>query len=128
VPISELARLVQQMQPTLNPGVYAFSCAPAGFELGSLEIAATIREPEGLTIVAEEASLQRAGLAIMFRAAWITLSVSSDLNAIGFSALVSTALAQARISCNIIAGAHHDHLFVPVELADRALEVLLALR
>jgi len=42
----------------------------------------------------------------------ITLRVSSALEKIGPTAAVSPALADARISCNVVAGAAHDHLFV----------------
>ncbi len=39
---------------------------------------------------------------------------------------MSTALAGAGISCDVLAGLHHDHLVVPEDRADDALEVLLA--
>ena len=59
-----------------------------------------------------------------FVAAWVTLEVHSELEAVGLTAAVSRALTQARISCNVLAGFHHDHLLVPVGDAARALEVL----
>ena len=40
------------------------------------------------------------------------------------SAAVSTALADAGVSCNVIAGYFHDHLLVP---ADRMADALAAL-
>ena len=64
------------------------------------------------------------GLPYDFVAAWITLQVHSSLEAIGLTAAVSAALTEAKISCNVLAGFHHDHLLVPVADADRALEVL----
>lgn len=67
----------------------------------------------------------RAGLAYDFVAAWITLRVHSALHAVGLTATVSTALAAGGISCNVVAGHHHDHLLVPV---DRAHDALLILR
>jgi len=67
------------------------------------------------------------GLEVLFRAAWITLEVHSDLQAIGFTAAFATALGQAGISCNVMAGACHDHVFVPVEAAQAALAVLQGL-
>ena len=39
-------------------------------------------------------------------------------------AAVATALGDADIPCNMVAGFHHDHLFVPVKDAARALQVL----
>lgn len=65
---------------------------------------------------------------ILFRAAWITLTVHSDLSAVGLTAAVAGALAQANISCNVIAGAYHDHLFVPFESAAQAMEILRRLQ
>lgn len=38
---------------------------------------------------------------------------------------VATALTEARISCNVVAAAFHDHLFVPVASANEALAVLI---
>ena len=46
----------------------------------------------------------------------------------GLTAAVSQALAEAGISCNMFAGVHHDHLFVPVDEAARALAVLRELQ
>jgi hypothetical protein len=65
---------------------------------------------------------------VQFRAAWITLQVHSDLAAVGLTAAFSSALAQAGISCNVVAGMHHDHLFVPVDQAQQAMRSLQALQ
>jgi hypothetical protein len=63
-------------------------------------------------------------LAASLELAWITLNVNSDLAAVGLTAAFSTSLGQAGISCNVVAGLHHDHLIVPVQQADLALQVL----
>lgn len=65
---------------------------------------------------------------MLFRAAWITLTVHSDLQAVGFTAAFAGALGRAGISCNVVAGAFHDHIFVPVEQAQEALAALKALQ
>jgi hypothetical protein len=87
-----------------------------------------IREAEGWTLVLEESVAQQAQLEVLFRAAWITLQVHSDLQAVGLTAAFSTALAQAGISCNVVAGAFHDHLLVPADDATAAMAVLQALQ
>jgi hypothetical protein len=54
----------------------------------------------------------------------ITLDVSTDLELVGLTAKVASALAAESIPANVVAGLHHDHIFVPERLADRALAVL----
>ncbi len=125
--ISNLAELLQTMHPVLNPGVYVFASVPAGADLGSLEPLATFRESEGLTLIVEERQADAANLPVLFRAAWITLTVHSDLQAVGLTAAVAAALAEAGIACNVVAAAFHDHLFVPVEMGERALAALQAM-
>ena len=126
--VSNLAELLQSMHPVLNRGVYAFVSLPAGSVPARVEPIATFREREGLTLIVEEQQAQDAGLPILFRAAWITLTVHSDLQAVGLTAAVAGALTEAGISCNVVAAAHHDHLFVPVEAASRAIAALQALQ
>jgi hypothetical protein len=127
-PVIDLAQLLRSMRPALNPGVYVFASVPPGTDVGTLEPIATFREAEGLTIVAEERQAQRAGIPILFRASWLTLTVHSDLQAVGLTAAVAAALTRANIGCNVIAAAFHDHIFVPVDDGERALGVLQALQ
>lgn len=51
----------------------------------------------------------------------------SALEAVGLTAAVALALTDAGISCNVVAGFHHDHLFVPFGRAAEAVAVLEAL-
>lgn len=127
-PARDLGILLRSLRPVLRPGTYAFAIAPEGTDLAALAPVATFREAEGLTIIAEVGRVVRAGLPVLFRAAWITLEVHSDLTAVGLTAAVSTALTRAGISCNVVAAACHDHLFVPVEAASAALACLEALQ
>jgi len=84
----------------------------------------TFAEDEGLTLIVGQAAADQAGLPYEIPTAWITLTVHSSLAGVGLTAAISAALADAGISCNIVAAAFHDHLFVPVELGPTALEVL----
>jgi len=124
-PITDLAELLRSMRPTLNPGVYAFVSLPHGTGAEPLQPIATFREPEGLSVIVDERAV--AGRPVLFRSAWITLAVHSDLAAVGLTAAVAAALASAGISCNVVAAAFHDHLFVPVAFAEAAMSVLTAL-
>jgi hypothetical protein len=76
----------------------------------------------------EEGAAEAAGVTPLFRAAWITLTVHSDLNAVGLTAAFARALGDAGISCNVMAAAYHDHIFVPVDDAARAMNALLNLQ
>ena len=57
------------------------------------------------------------GLPILLRCAWITLTVHSDLQAVGLTASFARALADEGIACNVVAGARRDHIFVPIAAA-----------
>jgi len=127
-PVSDLAELLRTLQPVLNDGTFVFASLPDDADSNALEPLATFRENEGLTVVVAEERARLAGLRVLFRAAWITLTVHSDLQAVGLTAAVADALTRANISCNMIAAAHHDHLFVPVESARAAMGVLTALQ
>lgn len=113
-----------KLSPRRHDGTFAFVSVPPGYALGGLDVVATVREDEGLTLVVPLAQAEARGLAVAFRAAWITLDAATPLDAVGITAAFSTALAAAGIGCNVIAGAHHDHLFVPVERADAAVAIL----
>lgn len=115
------------MRPELNPGRYVFTTVPDGGMPTGVTPVATVAEREGLTLVLPEADAVAAGLAYDFVAGWITLRVHSALDAVGLTAAVSLALTDAGVSCNMVAGYHHDHLFVPYARAAEAVEVLEAL-
>ena len=87
---------------------------------------ATVAEVEGLTVVALLDVLAGAGL-VSERWGRISLTIHSDLAAVGLTAAFSAALAREGISCNVIAGLHHDHLFVPWDRRGDALRALEAL-
>jgi uncharacterized protein len=60
-------------------------------------------------------------------AGWITLQVHSALDAVGLTATVSRALADAAISADVVTAVHHDHVFVPHQATHAAMTVLAAL-
>lgn len=126
--ISDLNILLKSMQPVLNAGVYYFATLPEQTDLPAQDIIACIREQEGLSVVISEEVAQRHHLVNDFRSAWITLNVHSDLSAVGLTAVFATALGEQQISCNVVAGHYHDHIFVPYEQAQTALNTLLALQ
>jgi|SRR5215218_6929572 len=117
----ELDRLLIGLRPELaaEPYVYALGPAPAG-----TRVFATIAEDEGLTLVLTRDEAAAAGLRPEWAAARITLRVDSQLTDVGLTATVSSRLAARGIPCNVIAGVAHDHLFVPEDRGQDALDVL----
>ncbi|AEY93597.1 MULTISPECIES: ACT domain-containing protein [Streptomyces] len=120
---SDLRTLLGGMRPELNPGRYVFTMAEGGVPSGCSPVV-TVAEREGLTLVLPQADADAAGMAYDYVAGWITLRVHSALDAIGLTAAVARALADEGLSCNVVAGFHHDHLFVPHDQAERAVEIL----
>lgn len=127
MPISDLPTLLRTLEPVLHAGTVAFCEAPHATLLPDGTIGSFV-EDETLTLVLPADRAKQLGLAIAFEAAWITLTVDSDLAAVGLTAAVATALAQAGIPCNVIAAARHDHLFVPVSRGADAIAVLQRLQ
>ncbi|MFE9725007.1 ACT domain-containing protein [Streptomyces sp. NPDC005794] len=123
----DLRTLLHGMRPELRPGRYVWTTVPGGEVPTGVAPVVTVSEEEGLTLVVPEAQAAASGLASHFVAGWITLRVHSALDAVGLTAAVSLALTDAGISCNVVAGFHHDHLFVPYARATEAVQVLEAL-
>lgn len=87
---------------------------------------AVIKEGRLTTIVLPIEAAERAGQKNTGQFAWLTLTVQSSLDAVGLTAAISARLAAVDISCNVLAGYHHDHLLVPVDRADEAIAALTA--
>ena len=127
-PIQNLNVLLASMEPTLNEGVYYFATLEDNQNLPLTELIATIRENEGLSVVVTEQVAKQYALNVQFKAAWITLTVHSDLAAVGLTAAFAKALGEENISCNVVAGNFHDHIFVPYEKAELAMATLRTLQ
>jgi uncharacterized protein len=121
--ITDLEQLLRSMEPAALEDEYVFVSVTAD-RARELTYAAMVREDEGISLAMRRPDADAAGLSYDFVAAWITLTVHSDLEAVGLTAAFATALGERGISCNVIAGLHHDHLLVPVERKDDALEAL----
>ena len=119
-----LTTLLRSMSPQLNDGEYVFCTIRDGHLPKDCEVIGSFRELEGLTVILERGQAEKAGFSFDYVAAWITLNVHSALEAVGLTAAFASALGQAGISCNVIAGYYHDHLFVGQADAERAMTVL----
>ena len=124
---TSLGRLLATLNPERRSGIFIVTSLPRSEEI-SFPIEALIRETEGTTVVVSEKVAEANKLQSWLRAAWITLSVTSELTAVGLTAAVSEALAASDIPCNVLAGARHDHILVPEDLADQAMSSLKRLQ
>lgn len=121
--------MIAAMAPMAMPGRWHF-CAvdatdPRRDRLRGQALA-SLQEAEGCSLILDEALAQVEGLQSQMPMTQITLQVHSALDGVGLTAAVSTALAVAGIPCNMVAGFHHDHAFVPSTMAEEALAVLSA--
>lgn len=125
--VSNLSQLISEMDPILNPGEYVFVSVKTLDNIDRSDTVCEFKEDEGVTLVLERKKADELGFAYDFVAAWITLKIHSALNAVGLTAAFSTALTNSNISCNVVAGYYHDHIFVNHKDAAKALKVLKSL-
>jgi hypothetical protein len=109
----DLSRLLQTLDPQLHPQRYSFT-ATSDPALGDGDFA-IVREAEGLTHIRPDPSGEWAR---------ISLGAHSSLDAVGLTAALSSRLADAGISANIVAALYHDHIFVPWDRRDEAVALL----
>lgn len=121
---SDLNKLIKGLSPKLNDGEYVFTSIKNIDLLNTSEVICTFKEKEGFTLILERSRADQLGLRYNFIASWITLEVHSSLNAVGLTSLFTTELANNGISCNVIAGYYHDHIFVSTKDSLKTLEIL----
>lgn len=115
-----LKTLLKGLEVFRHAGVWEFVTGTQEDVPGSVM---KFREREGWTHILEA---QRSAKGER-RFVWLELAVYSDLNAVGFMAVIAKALAVAGVPCNVVSAFHHDHIFVPESKADEAIVALEAL-
>jgi hypothetical protein len=121
---TNLTQLLRTMTPVRQPGTYVFCTIASLHGLDLREVVGFFTEKEGVTVILPQATADQLQLTYSYEAAWLTLTVHSSLAAVGLTAAFSKALADVQISCNVVAAYYHDHIFVAVQDADRALYAL----
>lgn len=124
--VTDLAQLLSSLSARLDPEPYVWASVAVAPE--DCVPVATVMEDEGLTVVVPEAAADEAGLAWQFRSARVTLEVHSSLEAVGLTAAFTRALADEGVSANVVAGFHHDHVFVPWNRREDAIAALARLQ
>jgi hypothetical protein len=124
---TNLDALIKGMTPTLNEGDYVFVSVKDVQMIDRSISLCEFKEKEGTTIVLEKTKADALNLSYDFIANWITLKIHSSLDAVGLTAIFATELARHNISCNVIAGYYHDHIFVDKKDAKKAVDVLTKL-
>ena len=127
---TSLQHLLAHLSPMLDPTPLVFCSIKHGRygDLAECHPIASIREPEGLTLVLPQSEADSKGFHYDGVFHSILLEVHSSLLAVGLTARISTTLAQAGISVNMLAGTYHDQVLVPIADAQRALELLLTIK
>jgi hypothetical protein len=134
-PVGEmnLAKLLTSMDPELDPELYVFCCLPVlPSNVSEMKPRMIFQESEGFTLILTQQNAQVHSLDYNYPCRRIVLNVHSSLDAVGFLARITTHLASRHnerkpISVNPVSAYHHDHLFIPEDRANDAMERLYEL-
>lgn len=125
---TDLSKLIAGMEAKLHDGEYVFLTFKDKVQILEDEVIAMVKEEEGVTYVISREYADLCSYPYKFVSSWITLEVHSSLEAVGLTAAFSNALATSGISCNVIAGYYHDHIFVESRQASEAMTALKKLQ
>lgn len=124
---ADIRSLLKNLSPRVNAGEYVFCSISTNYKLKNIEVVASILESDSRTIVIRKEDAEEVKLHYDTSMSWITLDVVSSLEAIGLTSTISKKIADHKISCNIIAGYYHDHIFVPYSDHAKAIQLLKSL-
>lgn len=119
-----LQQLLKSMKPEHNLGDYVFCKVEKLENIRLDDIELFFKEKEAITLILKKETADILKLDYSVVMSWITLTVHSSLEAVGLTAAFSKALSDREISCNVVAGFYHDHIFVPKKETTKAMQVL----
>lgn len=123
--IKDLKVLLKSIKPKLDERDFVFcSISKKNFKELKINPLMSFKEKEGITLIMNKQEAGRNKL--IYESVWslITLTVHSDLNAVGFLATIAKKLAENNISINVVSAYYHDHIFVPKDKSVKALEII----
>jgi hypothetical protein len=122
--ITDLDVLLSSIAPKLVPDRFAFLAVRSRDDLDALDPVCVFREAEAISVICSVERAEKAGMKVDRVYRQITLQVHSSLEAVGFLAAVAAALAAVGVPCNAVSAYYHDHIFVPEDKAEKAMEAL----
>jgi hypothetical protein len=122
--------MISGMAPKLRAGAFVFVTTNDAALIARLtgDAISIFRENEGVSLILPVEVARDAGFNTDQSMRCITLNVYSSLDGVGLTSAVSSALGEHAIPCNMVAAFHHDHVFVPSDMCDRAMEILASLQ
>ena len=118
------------MEPVLDERDFVFCSFPPldWDQMRELNPIGIFHEKEGVTFILDTKNAVDKKIDYLSVYRLITLNVHSSLDAVGLTAAFSAKLAEKNISANVVAAYYHDHIFVPEEKVEQALEAILELQ
>lgn len=120
---NNINELLKNMKPKLNKNKFVFCIINQDININEIP-KMIFREEEGTTLILKKEQADKYNLKYEGVWAMITLTIHSDLSAVGFLAKITEVLAKKEISVNAISAYYHDHLFIPSEKANETLKLL----
>jgi hypothetical protein len=129
MPEKDLKKLLSSINPLMAPSEFVF-CSITEERLVALDVTplCLFRETEAVSVILEKSAADKNNL--NYDGSWklITCQVNSDLQAVGFLSAIAKAFSDADIPLNAVSAYFHDHLLVPSDQADHALQILNTLK
>lgn len=121
---TDLEIMLASLDVVRRPGTFTYVAVEGPTPELVAEAHAMVREAALTTLVLPVEVARAEGLPVVVEMAWLSLTVQSSLDAVGLTAAFSARLGEAGISCNVLAGYQHDHILVPVDRAQDAIDAL----